>query len=449
MLLLLPTTLLLLLSHLAAAAAATSSSTTTSRFLWLTDNHVDLWGDVNNAADKQCAHMPKAQWESAVQGMLAADKNPDFIIFSGDFVHFGARNASDLTRDVILDTITDVTLRMQRNFPNIRLFPCLGNHDYDPSNNWPSNTTESSWLLKPLAKLWAPWLPASALKTVAETGWYSADVVPNKLRVISLQTNYWAAYNQFTDISDNDDLAHRQFVWLESELALAQRDQVKVYINGHHPPIGNYVSGNDVDMQDGLWPLYSMRYVLLVQKYADLIEGQFYGHDHVDEVRVQNKCTYATPDGTTSNVQSCDGEAVGNIYIGPAMTNCNDPSFRVWEYDVTNKSFGTLTDYRQYHYHEVVASNGTVTEMTWPLHYHWQEIYGDTMHNLSAVSWKQEMIRLSGTSAAIKKERDDFFARRSFQKFDDHAATFYFCNVVHTDLPAFVRCLYSATKPTE
>ena len=65
-----------------------------------------------------------------------------------------------------------------------------------------------------------------------------------------------------------------------------------------------------------LWPLYSMRYMLLIQKYASLIEGQFYGHDHVDEVRIQNKCKYATPDGTTSSVQSCDGEAVANIYIG-------------------------------------------------------------------------------------------------------------------------------------
>ena len=35
-----------------------------------------------------------------------------------------------------------------------------------------------------------------------------------------------------------------------------------------------------------------MRYMLLVQQYADIIEGQFYGHDHVDEVRVQNTCRY-------------------------------------------------------------------------------------------------------------------------------------------------------------
>jgi len=436
--------LLLLLSTLLLSSASSSSSS--SRFLWLTDNHVDLWGDVNNADDKKCAHMPEAQWESAVKGMLDADKTPDFILFSGDFVHFGARNASDLTREVILETITDVTLRMQRNFPNISVFPCLGNHDYDPSNNWPSNTTESSWLLTYLAKLWEPWLPASALKTVAETGWYSADIIPQKLRVVSLQTNYWAAYNQFTDIANNDKLAHRQFVWLAEELAKAKTDGVKVYINGHHPPIGNFVSSNDVDMQDGLWPIYSMRYMLLVQEYASLIEGQFFGHDHVDEVRIQNKCTYVSPDGTTSSIQSCDGEAVGNIYIGPAMTNCNDPSFRVWDYDTINKTFA-LTDYRQYHYHEVVASNGTVTSMKWPLHYQWQEIYGKTMQNLSATSWKQEMTRLSNLSNVdLKKDRDAFFARRGFNTFDDHAAMFYFCNAIHTDLPAFMRCVYSATK---
>ena len=67
-----------------------------------------------------------------------------------------ARNVSDLTRDVILDTITQVTANMQTAFPGIKLYPCLGNHDYDPSNNWPTNTTQSLWLFETLASMLAP-----------------------------------------------------------------------------------------------------------------------------------------------------------------------------------------------------------------------------------------------------------------------------------------------------
>ena len=91
-------------------------------------------------------------------------------------------------------------------------------------------------------------------------------------------------------------------------------------------------------------------------------------------------------------------------------------------------------------------------EMTWPLHYHWFDIYGQTMKNLSAASWKKELLRLvpnGSNNATIINERNNFFARRSFQTFNNHSATFYFCNVIHTDLPAFVRCLFSATKPAE
>lgn len=450
--------LLLLLLPLAAVFAGTRRpSDLTGRFLWFTDNHVDLAGDINSPLDKRCAWMPKEQWETAVAGMLAVDNVPDFIIFSGDFVHFPARNASDLTKEVILETVLSLTNTMQSSFPGIKLFPCLGNHDYSPSNNWPSQLEHSAWLYGALADAWRPWLPAAALATLNQTGWYAADAIPGKLRVLALNTNYWAAENQFTDVPDMDGLAHQQIVWLEDELEQARKDGVKVYINGHHPAVGVFAdTGIEVD---GLWPLHSMRYMVLTQRYADIIEGQFYGHDHVDEVRVINECRYAQPDGAVSSVQSCDGKASGVIYIGPAMTNCNDPSFRVWEYD--KESF-VLQDYQQYHYQEaavhnkdsdtagvrdVVARDGSVgaTNRSWPLHYRWADTYGHTMTDLSAASWKAELSRISVNGSVA--ERAAFFARRGFSKCDAHCQTFYFCNVVHTDLPAFMTCVFEATRP--
>ena len=420
----------------------------TGKFLWFTDNHVDLDGKINVTADKRCAWMPKAQWDTAVSGMLAADNRPDFIIFSGDFVHFPARNASDLSKDVILDTIESLTETMQLSFPGIKLFPCLGNHDYSPSNNWPSQVEQSAWLYNTLADLWRPWLPDTALQTLRETGWYAADAVPGKLRVLALNTNYWAAENQFTDVSENDEIAHKQFLWLEMELEKAKSDGVKVYVNGHHPAVGVFAdTGISVD---GLWPQYSMRYMVLIQRYADIIEGQFFGHDHVDEVRILSDCAYLEPDGMVPYIQNCNGKASSVIYIGPAMTNCNDPSFRVWTYN--EKTF-ELQDYSQYHYKEAVnhssssnpsSDSGSVVYHSWPLHYHWADTYGDTMGDLSAVSWKQELTRISTNGTAAEKTA--FFARRGFSVCDAHCQKFYFCNVIHTDLPAFLQCVFDATK---
>lgn len=426
--------ILLVLLPRAILASVRRPSDPNGKFLWFTDNHVDLAGEVDDPADRRCAWMPEAQWEGAVAGMMAVDSVPDFIVFSGDFVHFPARNSSDLTKDVILETILSLTTTMQSSFPGIKLFPCLGNHDYSPSNNWPSQLEHSRWLYDQLAIAWSPWLPATALATLKQTGWYAADAIPGKLRVLALNTNYWAVENQFTDVPDMDGLAHQQIVWLEGELEKARNDGVKVFINGHHPAVGVF-SDTGIEV-DGLWPMHSMRYMILTQRYADIIQGQFYGHDHVDEVRVINECRYVEPNGTVSSIQNCDGDASSVIYIGPAMTNCNDPSFRVWEYD--RNSFA-LQDYRQYHYVETASHN-----RSWPLHYQWADVYGETMPDLSAVSWKSELSRIFVNGSVAEKAA--FFARRGFSKCDVHCQKFYFCNVIHTALPAFMSCVFEATR---
>jgi len=423
-----------------------NNETHTGRFLWFTDNHVDTWGNISIPSDTHCACTPQEQWNTAVTGMQSAVSTPDFIIFSGDFVHASARNSSDLTRQVILDTIGSVSLTLQTSFPGIRVFPCLGNHDYSPSNQFPSNVSASRWLYDDIADLWAPWLPPSALLTLRETGWYSADAIPGKLRVIALNTNYWAVWNRFTDTPDDDRIAHRQIVWFEKELQMAERDGVKVYVIGHHPPVGIFTD-NFVGFQD-VWPLYAMRYRIATQRYAHVIKGQFYGHDHVDEVRIVDGCRYTRPDAdTTSDPNTCDGNATGVVYIGPAMTHCNEPSFRVWDYDVDSAE---LLDYWQYHYRSRTkgASNSSKGRVVrdWPLHYRWSSVYNSTMTNLSPQSWKRELQRLAVNGTAF--ELDNFFRRRGHRKCDDaHCRAFHFCNVLHTEMQRFLSCVFQATKP--
>ena len=132
-----------------------------------------------------------------------------------------------------------------------------------------------------LVDIWSPWLPETALKTLGETGWYSADVdgVPG-LRIITPNTNYWAFYNTY--LIFNSTIADIQWKWIESELERAWNDGVKVYINGHHPPVGQY-EGNSAD---DFWPMYTQKYVQLMEKYHAIIVAGFFGHEHVDEFRL-------------------------------------------------------------------------------------------------------------------------------------------------------------------
>jgi DNA repair exonuclease SbcCD nuclease subunit len=121
--------LLLLPLHLASAGT----------FFWATDMHVDIWGELGNPSDEICAWTPSAQLQSAVAAMSSIDAAPDFILCSGDIVHFPNRNSSDLSKDVVLQTHTAFTDYIRASFPSTPLYSALGNHDLHPSNNWPTN----------------------------------------------------------------------------------------------------------------------------------------------------------------------------------------------------------------------------------------------------------------------------------------------------------------------
>ena len=73
---------------------------------------------------------------------------------------------------------------------------------------------------------------------MGKTGWYSVDVAGAAgLRIITPNTNYWAFYNTY--LIFNSTIADVQWEWFGG-LKRARSDGVKVYINGHHPPVGQF-----------------------------------------------------------------------------------------------------------------------------------------------------------------------------------------------------------------
>merc|ERR1712098_766295 len=111
-----------------------------------------------------------------------------------------------------------------------------------------------------------------------------------------------------------------QLQWLVYELQLAELNQEKVHILGHVPP------GNMDCVR-----VWSRNFNKIINRYAHVVTGQFYGHTHNDEFQIfYNDKNYPT------NV----------AYVAPSMTPYHglNPSFRIYTVSVS----GEMLDHQTY-----------------------------------------------------------------------------------------------------
>ena len=393
---------------------------------WITDLHFDINGDLLPSLPV-CAWTPPSLFHSGLQMMSEEEPNPDFIIISGDFIHIPGRSGTDeLSVKNILATIQTVTDLVSEKFPDVPILPCIGNHEYSPSKNWPDDKW-SQWLYQPLSKMWGKWLPQNSLEVFSKHGYYTT-VYDNGLRVIALNTNYWAWDHQIMTFDATQ--AGVQFEWLERTLASARNLNQSVYIIGHHPMVGRYW-GYDVD---DLVPMYSLRYNTIIQKYKGIIMGQFSGHEHYNEFRVMRSCRFL-PSPQPLNWQSCTGEPMAVVFVGQCMSNCRDPGVRLWMYN--DRTF-ELKDYNQYGY-----SN---TNKSWTLRYNFKKTYID-MPDMSASSFQAEIDRMSNDNhrftAFMKRRWEDSTDGGQGGSCDDTCKRFQLCNLSFgASISDFLRCTY-------
>jgi len=110
---------------------------------------------------------------------------------------------------------------------------------------------------------------------------------------------------------------------LREELYDAERLGQSVFIVGHIPPGGWGC--------DSSW---SYRYNALIDRFTNIIRGQFYGHTHHDEFQV--------------NQGFADKTAVGVLWMVPSVTTYSDlhPSFRIYEIDAETNQPVNFYQYR-------------------------------------------------------------------------------------------------------
>ncbi|XP_037605770.1 acid sphingomyelinase-like phosphodiesterase 3a isoform X3 [Sebastes umbrosus] len=275
----------------------------------------------------------------------------DFIIWTGDSPPHVP--VDELSTDTVIQVISNMTQTIRHNFPNLTVYPALGNHDYWPQDQMQASTNA---VYRAAAQLWKPWLQPEALLTLSQGGFYSQLVKPG-LRVLSLNTILYYGPNKVT--KNMTDPAG-QFEWLEKTLEKAAQSVEKVYIIAHVPVGYLPFARNTTAVREH----HNERLVAIFRQYSDVIAGHFYGHTHRDSVMV---------------LLDKQGKPLNSLFVSPAVTPIkhvlepysNNPAFRTYLYNTEDY---TVMDIWQYYLNLTEANEKQRSD--WRLEYVMTEAFG-------------------------------------------------------------------------
>lgn len=352
--------------HLEASSSSQSSAPGLSgRFLHVTDFHIDPHYKPGTAISAGChsqkphkEHPRAGYWGSAVSGCDSPPhlvqetvawiqrnwlpqtkselKTPsdqddgraqfDFIVWTGDSARHDIDNKYPRTRQEIYDLNRWALSLLQQTFPGTPIVPTIGNNDIFPHNiMWPGPND----VISAFTDIWSDIIPEFQLHTFQLGGYFTKEVIPNKLAIISTNSMYWYDSNKVaegckkskkrrrrksrskkrkgkkgklleeseteedgeyewidesSEYSSHDifealktkDPGTVQLEWLEAQLYQFRKRGMAVHIMGHVPPTaGNYFSN--------CYDVYSDT----VLHYQETVLAQHFGHMNVDAFFIQ------------------------------------------------------------------------------------------------------------------------------------------------------------------
>uniref|UniRef100_T1IYT3 Saposin B-type domain-containing protein n=1 Tax=Strigamia maritima TaxID=126957 RepID=T1IYT3_STRMM len=270
---------------------------------------------------------------------IAKNFKLDYILWTGDLPPHDIWNQSRTDQIYVLKQTTKLFMKY---FPNVPIFPALGNHEGAPVNSFPppfvKGNDSIAWLYDELIDAWGNWLPNYTTPTIRKGAFYSVLVSPG-FRIISLNLNYCNNRNWWLLLNTTDPAEELQ--WLIYELQYAEFKKEKVHIIGHIPP----------GMEDCI-KIWSANYYKIINRFESTIASQFFGHTHMDEFEI----FYDEVDVT---------RPTNLAYVGPSVTPYVglNPAFRIYTIDglYTNSSYAVL-DHENYMMDlESANKNGTAS----------------------------------------------------------------------------------------
>lgn len=218
----------------------------------------------------------------------------DFVIWTGD----SARHDNDEDHPRTAAQVTELNQFMvnkmfevfgkhngdenDRNPNNdyiIPIVPNIGNNDILPHNimtKGPNRWTRT------FLDVWRQFIPEVQKHSFEQGGWFSVDVIPNKLAVFSLNTMYFFQSNAAVDgCAARSEPGYRQMEWLRIQLQLVRDRGMKAIMIGHVPP-----ARTDAKTQwdETCW----QKYTLWMQQYRDVVIAGMWGHMNYDHFMLQD-----------------------------------------------------------------------------------------------------------------------------------------------------------------
>lgn len=391
--------------------------------------------------------------ESALKKMKEELDNPDYIMISGDFlshhfeddftqyahVSYEDDKAADFNP---LHEFNEKTMRfiagmIHQYFPQTPVFSTLGNND----------AYCGDYLIQPgeaflsmLTDVWKPLLRTESTGTFETTfpegGYFSIQSPMNPehkmivLNSILFSTNFnndsWETpYCQLGNYGmQNEEPGKAQLEWLSEQLKACESKGEKVWLMQHIPPGMNVygtIPKNDSacigDSNAIYWkPVFSEKYLNLVEQYAEIITTNMAGHYHRDDFRLmydENK------------------KPVSYMHILPSISPIyyNNPGFEVVTYD---RKTTYLKNYKTY-YTDVHSPDAN---MNWELEYSFYDTYGKEELNPESMAEIHQELK---QNEVLSKKYMLFYPVSESLEMKDFK--YYWCGISNFTPESFANCV--------
>ncbi|XP_062576027.1 sphingomyelin phosphodiesterase-like [Saccostrea cucullata] len=328
-----------------------------------------VWGTVDSC------DVPFSLVDSLFQHLNLIQDQFDVVYFTGDLPAHNVWNQSRDNQLKALQQFTDLSLKY---LSNKTIYSSLGNHESAPVNSFPppyiNDKDAITWLYDAVADSWKNWLPQDTMSTIKRGGYYTVKL-GDKFRLISLNMNYCNNGNWWLLINTTDPTGQLQ--WLVATLQQAEDQQEMVHIIGHiHPGGGSCLKA------------WSWNYYRIVNRYENVIAGQYFGHSHTDWYEVfYDDVTFKRPTSV--------------LYIPGSVTTFADlnPGFRIYDNDGIYKgSSWTTLDFTNYYLNltEVNLTNKPL----WQKEYNAKETYG--LKSLFPEDWSELIYRMKANDTLFQ-----------------------------------------------
>ncbi|KAL7282436.1 hypothetical protein ACG7TL_003907 [Trametes sanguinea] len=265
------------------------------RFLHITDMHPDPHYRVGSSEKKACHRGKPKEGKSPAgyYGLPFSDCDSpfsltnytldfldrewadeiDFVIWTGDSARHDNDRRRPRTTAEIYELNRALAKKMEHVFVRrgIPVVPSIGNNDVWPHNIMmpgPNSITAE------FTSIWRAFVPFPSYQVFQRGGYFSVEVVPDAVAVISLNTMYF--YDSNTAVggcarTQPQDPGNLQLDWLEVQLQMFRERGMQVWLSGHIPPSWrNFYSECYV------------RYLELSLRFQDTILGHVFGHMNMD-----------------------------------------------------------------------------------------------------------------------------------------------------------------------